>query len=162
MYRVFEAHDRARVEVLGFAIRPHDEGASAEERARVEANLEHFVDVSQDSLDGVAQRQQIRVVCALFFWPDGADEDVTASVLAHANAIMHARAQMHTQYVHAHAYARMRVCARTVSKCDDQIKLYCSEALACTPLLLALFRAAVVGLASPPSRKCESDFNKRK
>ena len=60
MYRVFEAHDRARVEVLGFAIRPHDEGASAEERARVEANLEHFVDVSQDSLDGVAQRQQPR------------------------------------------------------------------------------------------------------
>jgi predicted O-linked N-acetylglucosamine transferase (SPINDLY family) len=27
MYNVFEAHDRARVEVFGFAIRPHDDGA---------------------------------------------------------------------------------------------------------------------------------------
>jgi tetratricopeptide (TPR) repeat protein len=47
MYKVFEAHDRSQVEVFGFAIRPHDEGADAPTRARVEKNVEHFIDISK-------------------------------------------------------------------------------------------------------------------
>jgi hypothetical protein len=47
MYNVFAAHARERVEVFGFAIRPHDEEADEEEKKRVEANIEHFVDISQ-------------------------------------------------------------------------------------------------------------------
>jgi hypothetical protein len=47
MYNVFAAHARERVEVFGFAIRPHDEGADEEEKKRVEANIEHFIDISQ-------------------------------------------------------------------------------------------------------------------
>lgn len=45
MYNVFSAHARQRVEVFGFAIRPHDDGATVEEKRRVEANVEHFVDI---------------------------------------------------------------------------------------------------------------------
>ena len=54
MYNVFEAHDRARVEVFGFAIRPHDADADAETRARVEKNVEHFVDISKTQVESVA------------------------------------------------------------------------------------------------------------
>jgi len=54
MFNVFEAHDRARVEVFGFAIRPHDEDADAPTRAQVERNVEHFVDISTTQVDDVA------------------------------------------------------------------------------------------------------------
>lgn len=47
MYNVFAAHARERVEVFGFAIRPHDDGADEDERKKVEANIEHFIDISQ-------------------------------------------------------------------------------------------------------------------
>ena len=54
MYNVFAAHDRERVEVFGFAIRPHDDDADAATRARVEKNVEHFVDISRVQVEQVA------------------------------------------------------------------------------------------------------------
>jgi len=54
MYNVFSSHDRGRVEVFGFAIRPHDPGADEAEQKRVEANVEHFVDISRVPVEDTA------------------------------------------------------------------------------------------------------------
>uniref|UniRef100_A0A6U6BUE6 protein O-GlcNAc transferase n=1 Tax=Guillardia theta TaxID=55529 RepID=A0A6U6BUE6_GUITH len=47
MYHVFGSHNRSQVEIFGFAIRPHDDNADDAEKARVEKNVEHFVDISR-------------------------------------------------------------------------------------------------------------------
>ncbi|EKX34385.1 hypothetical protein GUITHDRAFT_147284 [Guillardia theta CCMP2712] len=44
---VFGSHNRSQVEIFGFAIRPHDDNADDAEKARVEKNVEHFVDISR-------------------------------------------------------------------------------------------------------------------
>eukprot|EP00961_Rhodomonas_salina_P213589 2884522-Rhodomonas_salina.2 len=64
MYNVFSSHDRGRVEVFGFAIRPHDPGADEAEQKRVEANVEHFVDISRVPVEDTALLINSFQVCA--------------------------------------------------------------------------------------------------
>src|SRR5882672_4077739 len=87
MAGLFAAHDRSKFEVFGYSVRPNDRSAV---RARIEATIEHFVDLAMLADEAMAARiaaDGLDVLVDLNGWSDSGKPAVLArrpaAVIAH-------------------------------------------------------------------------------